>query len=317
MARPAFGGRRALSRIGQLAAFAGVVMLVAGFLGFLGGASGPVLDAGARTLIDGAGATGSVVRVQTRLGRRAPKIRMPRCSRRSRPRCGELPAIDPAQRGRRVGARHDRRRAGAGAGARGPGLPDAARLVEGEWPTGADEGALQEAAADSLGVGVGDEIVVGDIPVTIVGLWAALDPGEARWFGDPAVGSGRRCRRGRPAPRRRVGARARSRSARSCAGRSCPSDPPSSSRTSATGARRSCASTAELRRIPSTNSALEAIGSLSEHPRAHGPLDEHRGRHHGAAARPAHRRGRGRHHARRARDRRGQSNSCRCRAWFG
>jgi len=67
VARPAFGGRRALSRIGQLLAFAGVVMLVAGFLAFLGGVSGPVLDAGARRLIDGAGATGSTARIQTRL----------------------------------------------------------------------------------------------------------------------------------------------------------------------------------------------------------------------------------------------------------
>ncbi len=260
MARPAFGGRRALSRIGQLAAFAGVVMLVAGFLAFLGGASGPVLDAGARTLIDGAGATGSVVRVQTRLADDA-EDQDAAVQQAITTSLGELPAsIQRSVVAESAPAAID----GAPVQVQGltdPGLPDAARLVQGEWPSGAEEGALQESAAGSLGVGVGDEIVVGDIPVTIVGIWAALDPGEARWFGDPAVGSGADADAAGPllvdesvlAPLdERPFVRWTVVPERSAIELSNLGD----------WGEALVRLTAELRRIPATNSALEAIGSL-------------------------------------------------------
>jgi hypothetical protein len=195
VARPAFGGRRALSRIGQLLAFAGVVMLVAGFLAFLGGASGPVLDAGARRLVDGAGATGSTARIQTRLpgsddgqdaGEQDAAVQQ---------------AIDTALRGLPATVHRTVLAVSAPAevdgepvrlqGLADPGLPDAARLTDGDWPSSPDEGSMQAAAADRLGVRVGDEIVIGELPVTIVGLWVADDPADPRWFADPAVGSGR------------------------------------------------------------------------------------------------------------------------------
>jgi hypothetical protein len=261
VARPAFGGRRALSRIGQLLAFAGVVMLVAGFLGLLAGASGPVLDAGARTLIDGAGATGSVVRVQTRLADDA-EDQDAAVQQAITTSLGGLPAsiqrtvVAESAPGTIDGEPVQVQ------GLTDPGLPDAARIVEGEWPSGTDEGALQEAAASSLGVSVGDEIVVGDTQVTIVGIWVARDPGEARWFGDPAVGSGVDADAVGPllvdesvlAP---LGERPFVRwtvvPERSAMERSNLGD----------WGEALVRLTAELRRIPSTNSALEAIGSLS------------------------------------------------------
>ncbi|MEO5921282.1 MAG: FtsX-like permease family protein [Pseudolysinimonas sp.] len=189
MARPAFSGRRALSRIGQLLAFAGVVMLVAGFLAFLGGAAAPVLDAGARRLVDGAGATGSTVRIQTRLTDDADDQD-----------AGVQQAIEVALRGLPATVHRSVLAESAPAevddepvrvqALADPDLPGAAQLTAGEWPDAVDEGALQAAAAGSMGVGIGDEVVVGDLPVTIVGTWVANDPAADRWFGDPAVGSG-------------------------------------------------------------------------------------------------------------------------------
>ena len=210
MARPAFGGRRALSRIGQLPAFAGVVMLVAGFLAFLGGASGPVLDAGARRLIDGAGATGSMVRVQTRLaGETTPtEIRMPRCSRRSRPPCAvcrrrSTAACSPSRHPRRSTASRCRCRA-----SRIPGCPTPPELVDGRVADrrrrGRAAGSGRRAPRASASA---TRSSIGDVPVTVVGLWTADDPGRSALVRRPRRRLGSRCRRGRPAPRRRVGAR--------------------------------------------------------------------------------------------------------------
>ncbi len=195
MARPAFGGRRALSRLGQLLAFAGVVMLVAGFLAFLGGAAAPVLDAGARHLVDGAGATGSTARIQTRLpgeddGQDADAQD-----------AAVQQAIDTALRGLPATVHRSVLALSIGAefdgdavrvqGLADPELPEQAELTAGAWPTAADEGAMQAAAADRLGVDIGDELVIADASITIVGLWTANDPAAAPWFGDPAMGSGR------------------------------------------------------------------------------------------------------------------------------
>ena len=66
MARPIFGPRRAVSRIGQLLAFAVVVLLVSGALATLGGALVPALDAGSRLLITGSGPTAAAVRLEAR-----------------------------------------------------------------------------------------------------------------------------------------------------------------------------------------------------------------------------------------------------------
>jgi hypothetical protein len=191
VARPAFGGRRALSRIGQLAAFSGVVMLVAASLAFLGGATGPVLDTGAQRLIDGAGATGAAVRIQTRLADDAAAADQDQAMRAAiADGLGDLPAtVDRSVLALSAPALVDGESV-LMQGLSDPGAADAAELVSGEWPSSADEGALQAAAAERLGVGVGDEVVLGELPVTVVGTWTARDPAAPRWFGDPAVGSG-------------------------------------------------------------------------------------------------------------------------------
>jgi hypothetical protein len=83
-------------------------------------------------------------------------------------------------------------------------LPDAAghaRLVGGRWPDAPRSGApvpaaLGAAAADHLGVGVGDTLALGRPgtaaarTVEVVGLWAPADRDDPYWFGDPLELSG-------------------------------------------------------------------------------------------------------------------------------
>lgn len=74
-------------------------------------------------------------------------------------------------------------------------LLDRVTVVEGTWPSSPDGAALDAAAAEALGIGVGDIIdlpSVDDHPVavTVSALWRALDPGDAAWAGDPLVVNG-------------------------------------------------------------------------------------------------------------------------------
>lgn len=70
-----------------------------------------------------------------------------------------------------------------------PAIPDHAEITGGRWPQGTGEGALRATAAQALGVDVGQEIVVGDAAVTIVGLWEPLAPTSPFWAMD-AVATG-------------------------------------------------------------------------------------------------------------------------------
>ena len=309
VARPAFGGRRALSRIGQLLAFAGVVMLVAGFLAFLGGATGPVLDAGARRLIDGAGATGSAVRIQTRLPGDDAGQDAEQQDAAVQQAIDDRPARSPgdraSQRPRRVGARRDRRRARCACRASPtPVCQDAAQLTEGAWPAGRRRGRdaggrrrparrrrrrrdRHRRAARSRSSASG----------------RADDPAAARWFGGSRHRLGPRRRRGRSGAGRRVGAGAARRASlrpldrRARAVRHPALDP------RRLGATRSPGSQAEVRRLPTTNNAIELLGTLPDTLARTQSLDQRRGGHPGAAA--GARRGRRRRGARadRARDR--------------
>lgn len=79
------------------------------------------------------------------------------------------------------------------------GLPDVAE-VEGEWPSGPGETALHAAAAEALGLGTGDVVVVDrsetdpegepGTELTVVGTWRPADAAAPRWFDDPLSVSG-------------------------------------------------------------------------------------------------------------------------------
>ena len=74
-----------------------------------------------------------------------------------------------------------------------PDLLDDATITDGRWPaTGV---AVQQDAAEALGLAVGDRFDVGDddapLPLTVAALWRADDPAAPSWFADSAVASGR------------------------------------------------------------------------------------------------------------------------------
>lgn len=81
----------------------------------------------------------------------------------------------------------------AGGGAEG------VTVVDGAWPVGADEAAVQADAAEAAGLAVGDTLRVGVDPdeplstgvtVTVTGTWRVADPDDAVWAGDPAALTG-------------------------------------------------------------------------------------------------------------------------------
>ena len=81
----------------------------------------------------------------------------------------------------------------AGAGAEG------VTVVDGAWPVGADEVAVQADAAEAAGLAVGDTLRVGVDPddplttgtaVTVTATWRVADPDDALWAGDPAALTG-------------------------------------------------------------------------------------------------------------------------------
>ena len=68
--------------------------------------------------------------------------------------------------------------------------PEFLELVEGAWPSGPGEAALQADAAARLGLVSGSEVPVGDRAVTVSALWRAKDPAAPLWLGDPLVTAG-------------------------------------------------------------------------------------------------------------------------------
>jgi hypothetical protein len=86
-------------------------------------------------------------------------------------------------------------RAEALAGGGGSGVT----LVDGAWPAGPDEAAVQADAAEAAGLSVGDTVRLGVDPddptatgaqVTIAATWRVTDPDDAVWLGDPATLTG-------------------------------------------------------------------------------------------------------------------------------
>lgn len=70
-----------------------------------------------------------------------------------------------------------------------PGVPgaaadDALELVEGTWPEGDAQTALQADAAASLGLAIGDPVPLGEETATVTGTWRVRDPHDPRWLGD-------------------------------------------------------------------------------------------------------------------------------------
>ena len=72
-------------------------------------------------------------------------------------------------------------------------------LVDGAWPVGVDEAAVQADAAQAAGLTVGDTVRLGvdpdestaaGTPVTIAATWRVTDPDDAVWLGDPLVLTG-------------------------------------------------------------------------------------------------------------------------------
>lgn len=78
------------------------------------------------------------------------------------------------------------------------GIDAHASLTAGAWPgdapggtTGtATEAALHAVAAESLEVGVGDTVTVGDLDLTVTGTWLPTDEADPFWFGDPLETTG-------------------------------------------------------------------------------------------------------------------------------
>jgi hypothetical protein len=189
VARPIFGGRRAVSRIGQLLAFGAVVLLVSGSLAALGGAVVPALDAGSRLLIAQSGPTAAAARLEARLsedpaaqdagvrdvvadalGAVAVDIERSVMGTAEAQIDGEIvPVLLVAD----------------------PGIGEAATLSDGTWPAAPGETAIQDAAAAALHLSPGDELSLDDVTLTISGTWRADDPAAPRWSGDPAIASGR------------------------------------------------------------------------------------------------------------------------------
>jgi hypothetical protein len=188
VARPVFGGRRAVSRIGQLLAFGTVVLLVSGSLAALGGALVPALDAGSRLLITQSGPTAAAARLEARLS-------------------GDPDSQDAEVRDVLADTlrdvRFDIERTVTGTtGAEiddenlpvlllaDPGIGEVATLTEGAWPAGPGETAIQDAAAAALHLSPGDELTLDGVALSVSGTWRADDPAAARWSGDPAIASG-------------------------------------------------------------------------------------------------------------------------------
>lgn len=72
-------------------------------------------------------------------------------------------------------------------------------VVDGTWPTAADEAAVQADAAEAAGLVVGDVVRLGvdpdeptatGTPLTIAATWRVTDPDDALWLDDPAALTG-------------------------------------------------------------------------------------------------------------------------------
>lgn len=72
------------------------------------------------------------------------------------------------------------------------GIADYAELTAGTWPSddATSETAVHAAAAESLEIGVGDSVTVGDRELAVTGTWLPTDPADPYWYGNPLETTG-------------------------------------------------------------------------------------------------------------------------------
>lgn len=79
---------------------------------------------------------------------------------------------------------------GAAAASTIPDLESRAEFGSGTVAASADEVAIQADAAASVGLEVGDEVLLNEVPFTVSGTWTAVDSLDPRWYGDETVVTG-------------------------------------------------------------------------------------------------------------------------------
>ena len=193
--------RRAGEHIGRLSLIALVVALVVAGVGGISITAGRLLTAGAAEILDDAEPAARSVRVVATESD-DPAVQDERVRDAIAEAFGDMPIViarqvslevpivapDPGVSKLRLLA-DDR-------------VPELAGLTAGEWPRHPDQIALPDAAAERLGVGVGDRLTTAApggeaVPPArdgagfeIVGTWRAHDPAGTAWNGDPSVASG-------------------------------------------------------------------------------------------------------------------------------
>lgn len=176
--------------LAMLAVVGVVTFLLAGMVGYLGGAT----DAAVRETFADAPATTASLQLSTRLAKdsaaQTDAVRQ---------------VIGEAFAGTEIAAHRIVRSNPVAAGVAGetafviltadPNLGEHATLVDGSWPDNGAEAtpvpaAVQATAADQLGVAVGDEFTVEGRRLVVAATWLPVDVTEPYWFADPAVASG-------------------------------------------------------------------------------------------------------------------------------
>ncbi len=71
------------------------------------------------------------------------------------------------------------------------GITERGSLVTGDWPSEAGGVAVHAAAADALGLSVGDEVLAAGAAYRVSATWVPRDATDPYWFADPATASGR------------------------------------------------------------------------------------------------------------------------------
>ncbi|MGX5681157.1 hypothetical protein [Schumannella luteola] len=71
-----------------------------------------------------------------------------------------------------------------------PDLESRADFATGGAPAGPEDVAVQAVSAETLGLEVGDPIVLNDVEFIVSGTWIATDPLDPRWYGDETVVTG-------------------------------------------------------------------------------------------------------------------------------
>lgn len=182
--------RRSIAQWGQLVAALAIAAVASGALLALLVVPASGLDRGVAALLADAEPTAGALRLETALADDAAEQTARVEDALTRAIAGAPIELVRAVRGPAVNARvggEDRQLVLAAH----DDLDRLARLVDGSWAASDDEVTLAEPAAAALGVTVGDtlELPAGDH--LVVGVWRARDTGDAAWFSETLVASGR------------------------------------------------------------------------------------------------------------------------------